>query len=86
MNIIVNKKTGKILYGPEVVTRGFIFEKEYEHIIGEMKEKVVALCTPENLADGSLNDLRNQIRTRLTKFVQERTGRKPVILAVVNQV
>lgn len=84
--IYTAKKNARILVGPEIFSRGFIFEKEYEHIIGEMKEKVVALCTPENLADGSLNDLRNQIRTRLTKFVQERTGRKPVILAVVNQV
>ena len=84
--IYTAKNDARILVGPEIFSRGFIFEKEYEHIIGEMKEKVVALCTPENLADGSLNDLRNQIRIRLTKFVQERTGRKPVILAVVNQV
>ncbi|MBQ6808838.1 MAG: RNase J family beta-CASP ribonuclease [Firmicutes bacterium] len=82
----VKKNTARILSGPEIYTQGFIFEKNYEHIIGEMKEKVLALCSPETLADGSLNDLRNQVRSKMSKFVQERTGRKPVIMAVISQV
>ena len=84
--IYTAKKNARILSGPEIYSQGFIFEKDYEHIIGEMKEKVLALCTPENLADGSLNDLRNQVRTKLAKFVLERTGRRPVIMAVISQV
>ena len=74
----------KLVAGPDILTRGFIFEKEYEHIIGEMKEKVVALSTPERLADSNINDLRNQIRSQLSKFVIERTGRRPVIMVAVS--
>ena len=79
-------KTPKILSEPEINTRGFIFEKEYEHIIVEIKEKVTALCTEERLRDGSLHDLRNQIRSAVGKLVLERTGRRPVIMAAVNEV
>ena len=79
-------KTPKILSEPEVNTRGFIFEKDYEHIIVEIKEKVTALCTEERLRDGSLHDLRNQIRSAVGKLVLERTGRRPVIMAAVNEV
>ncbi|MCR4962733.1 MAG: ribonuclease J [Firmicutes bacterium] len=89
--IIVNlvysrKKEPHILYGPEIISRGFIFEKEYEHIIGEAKEKVAALCTDQRLTDGSLYDLRNQLRSVLGRFVLERTGRRPVIIDVINEV
>lgn len=79
-------KRARILLGPEISSRGFIFEKEYEHIIGEMKEKVVALCTAERLTDGNLNDLRNQVRAVLSRFVMERTRRKPVIMTVISEV
>ena len=75
-----------MLLGPEIYSRGFIFEKEYEHIISEMKNKVAALCTPERLADGSLHDLQNQVRSGISRFVLERTGRRPVVMAVVSEV
>lgn len=87
VNLVYTKKTKPhILVGPEIISRGFIFEKEYEHIIGEAKEKVAALCTDERLIDGSLHDLRNQLRSVLSRFVQERTGRKPAIIEIVNEV
>ncbi|NLF80570.1 MAG: ribonuclease J, partial [Clostridia bacterium] len=63
--IYTKQKKPRIIAGPEIYSRGFIFEKEYEHIIGEMKEKAVALCTPEKLADGNIHDLRNQMRNTL---------------------
>lgn len=84
--IYTKQKTPRILSGPEIYSQGFIFEKEYEHIISEMKEKVVALCTPEKLSDGNLHDLRNQMRSVLSKYVVERTGRRPVIMAVICEV
>ena len=85
MNYSRQKKC-RIVNGPEIYTRGFIFEKEYEHIIGEMKEKVVAICTAEHLAEINPHDLGNQIRSSLAKYVLERTGRKPMIMALVSQV
>lgn len=84
--IYTKQKRPRILAGPEIYSQGFIFEKEYEHIIGEMKEKVVAICTPERLSDGSLHDLRNQVRSVLSRYVVERTGRRPVIMAVICEV
>ena len=84
--IYTKQKKPRILAGPEIYSQGFIFEKEYEHIISEMKEKVVAICTPERLSDGNLHDLRNQMRSVLSRYVVERTGRRPVIMAVICEV
>ena len=89
INMVYTKakgKTPKILCEPEIYTRGFIFEKDYEHIIVEIKEKVTAICTEERLRDGSLHDLRNLVRSAVGKMVLERTGRRPVIMAALNEV
>ncbi len=86
VNIIVNKKTGKILYGPEVVTRGFIFEKESEHIIDEARNKVNSICT-KNSENGSTDwhGVRGQIRSNLSRFLFDRIGRRPIVLPVITE-
>lgn len=84
--VYTRKKGVRVLAGPEIFSRGFIFEKEYEHIIGEIKEKVAGLCTEEKLANGSNYDLCNQVRSVLARYLQERTGRRPVILPIITEV
>jgi ribonuclease J len=87
MYMVFTRKNGvRILAGPEVFSRGFIFEKEYEHIIEEIKEKVTGLCTKENLTDGNTYDLSNRVRSALARFLLERTGRRPVILPIITEV
>jgi ribonuclease J len=84
--VFTRKKDVRILAGPEIFSRGFIFEKDYEHIIDEIKEKVADLCTMENLTEGSTYDLSNRVRTTLARFLLERTGRRPVILPIITEV
>ena len=85
VNIVVDKLTNKILAGPEIFSRGFIFEKEYEHIIEEVREKTLALCTSgdERIEWGAV---RGQIRNALAKMLFDRTGRRPVILPILTEV
>ena len=84
--VFTRKDSVRILAGPEIFSRGFIFEKEYEHIIGEIKERVTGLCTAEDLAEGKTYDLSNRIRGALARFLLERTGRRPVILPIITEV
>jgi ribonuclease J len=87
MHMVFTRKEGaRILTGPEIFSRGFIFEKEYEHIIDEIKEKVAALCTAKTLTDSSTYDLSNRVRASLARFLLERTGRRPVILPILTEV
>jgi len=87
VNIVLSsKKPGKILYGPEIFSRGFIFEKEYEHIIDEARKKVASICTKEILSEGDLNVARAQIRSSLSRFLVDRTGRRPIVLPVLTEV
>lgn len=87
VNIVYSKKNGKILSGPEIFSRGFIFEKEYEHIIGEARKRVVSICT-KNTKDGKIdwNAVRGQIRSNLSHFLFDRMGRRPIVLPVFTEV
>ncbi len=84
--VFTTRKNSKILAGPEIISKGFIFEKEYEHIIDEAKEKVLSLCTPESLAEVNINELRGAMRTTLGKLFIERIGRRPVIIPIITKV
>ncbi len=84
--VFTKRKNCKVLAGPEIISKGFIFEKDYEHIIDEAKQKVMGLCTPESLAEANINDLRNLVRTTLSKLFMERIGRRPVVIPIITQV
>ncbi|MBQ3112085.1 MAG: ribonuclease J [Firmicutes bacterium] len=75
-----------LLVGPEITSRGFIFEREYEHIIDEIKEKVAEVLTPNQLSDCHVNDLRQQVRVCVERYITKRTGRRPIVVPVINEI
>ena len=87
INIVVNKNNGKITLGPEIFSRGFIFEKEYEHIIEEAREKIISICA-RNEEQGKIdwNAARNQLRNNLGRFLFDQTGRRPIVLPIITEV
>lgn len=83
VNILTDKKNGKLLQAPEIVTKGFIFEKEYEHIIDEVREKIVALCSDSVKNDW--NAAKGVIKNSVSKLLFDRTGRRPCIFVFVSE-
>lgn len=82
--VSIDKRTGVILAGPEIVSRGFVYMKESENLMEEAKTKVIATletCAEQNL--GESNTLKTQVREVLSGFLWERTRRRPMILPVV---
>lgn len=83
----IDKKTKKILAGPEILTRGFIYVKENIDIIKESerisKEVIEENLTPENT---NFNKIKTGIRDRLGKYLYKETECKPMILIVVQEV
>ena len=87
INIIVDKKSSRVLLGPEIFSRGFIFEKEYEHIIEEAREKIISVCTKsEDQGRIDWNTVRNQIRNNLGRYLFDHTGRRPIVLPIITEV
>ena len=85
INIDVNKK--ELLIKPNVTTRGFVLVNENADLIKEIENKISEIVTNE-LKKNTYNflDLKNQIILELHPFINELTGRNPIILPVIMEV
>ncbi len=83
----VDKQTKKILVGPEVTTRGFIYVKDSLEMIEEIKRislSIIEKNTSPNYVD--YNQIKNEIREELSKYFYHETECKPMIIAVIQEV
>ncbi|MEX0789154.1 MAG: ribonuclease J, partial [Actinomycetota bacterium] len=85
--VTIDSYNGDILAGPDVISRGFVFEDESSEFLEEARQVVREAL--HNLADHEISDptaVRRKIRKALGSFVWKRTGRRPIILPVVTEV
>ena len=83
----MNKKTKKILAGPEILTRGFIYVKDSTEIVNKIKEicsKVITDNTYPNYID--YTKIKNTIREELSNYLFNATGNKPMIITVMQEI
>jgi ribonuclease J len=82
--VTVDSQTGKVLTGPEIITRGWVYAPEAEELLDEACD-TVASAVEAALADGVRNveQLEREVRRAAGKFVSERTRRRPMIVPVV---
>ena len=83
----LNKKTKKIIAGPEILTRGFIYVKDSTELINKMKsmvEKIIIDNTHDNHVDYS--KIKTTTRDTLSKFLSEQAGNKPMIISVLQEI
>ena len=83
----LSKKTKEILVGPEVTTRGFIYVKDSQEMIKEIKRialEIIERNVTPNYID--YNKIKVEIREELSKYLYQETECKPMIIAVVQEV
>ena len=83
----LSKKEKQILVGPEIMTRGFVYEKESNEILEECKKisiETIETNTYNNYAD--YVKIRNEIREKVGAYLYKETGCKPVILTVIQEI
>jgi ribonuclease J len=83
----IDRNTGRVVAGPDVVTKGFVPEEESAELIEGSKQRILeALAeaqTGEHLAE--VATLRDEIRQSVSSYLYERTKRRPVVLPVLMQ-
>ncbi|AQS52923.1 Ribonuclease J 2 [Jeotgalibaca dankookensis] len=82
--ITISRRQGKILSGPEIISRGFVYMKVSEDLIknsAEIARKVVE----DNLKNKDFEwaTLKQEIRDSLSRYLFEETKRRPVILPII---
>ena len=85
--IAMDNKTKKIVAGPDVFSRGFVYVKESEELLEGARENVAGVL--EGLRQKKISDwitIKNNVRDSISKFLWEKTGRRPMILPVIMEV
>jgi ribonuclease J len=82
--VTVDVKTGGILVGPEVITRGWVYAPEAEPLLSECAE-AVERAVKEAFGTGAtdIEALQKVVRRAAGRFVNESTKRRPMIVPVV---
>lgn len=80
--VAIDEVDGEIIYGPEIISRGFVYIRDSEDLINRARDVV------ENLLKKRVPTqvLENKIRDALTTFTYKEMGRRPMILPLVMEV
>ena len=85
--VTVDAKSGEVLTGPEIITRGWVYAPEAEDLLEEAKQAVLAgIKEGTDKGGADYETVRRHARQALGRFVNERTRRRPMIVPVVMEV
>jgi ribonuclease J len=79
--------SGTLVSGPDVVSRGFVYVREAEGLIEELRR--VATDTVYDCMDNDIKDwsnIKSKVRDDVSKFIYDRTKRSPMILPIIMEV
>ncbi|WP_305177740.1 ribonuclease J [Faecalibaculum rodentium] len=83
----LDAKTKKIVNGPDIQTRGFIYLRDSEYITAECT-KIMEDIIRENVEQKKYENLetRSQIRDKVSKYLFKTTGKRPMVLPVILEI
>lgn len=83
VSLVLDAETGSVLHGPEMISRGFVFEQQLSHVLEDAK------CLVLDELETSLHStsrLRENIRTSLRRFFRRVLERDPVVVPVISEI
>ena len=83
----VDADEGTIISGPDIISRGFVYVRESEELMDEVRELVKKVLN-DTLSSGATewNQMKSGVKDALSKYLYTKTKRKPMILPVIMNV
>lgn len=78
---------GHVISGPDIVSRGFVYVRESEELLDEVREKCLAIL--EDFAEQNVHEwgiIKNRIKDDVAKLIAQKTRRSPMILPILQEV
>lgn len=85
--VTISKEDGKILAGPDIISRGFVYVRESEDLMDGAKnviKDVLNICEEKNIKEWAY--LKNNIKENLKEYLYIKTKRNPMILPIIMEV
>ena len=80
----VDANSREIIAGPDIVSRGFVYVRESEEMMEEVR-RIAAGAINQCLDSGSFDwyEIKNRVKDGITRYLYNRTKRKPMILPII---
>ncbi|NMA86737.1 MAG: ribonuclease J [Tissierellia bacterium] len=85
--VTMSKQDGKVIAGPDIISRGFVYVRESEDLMEEARtvvRDVLTECEKKNITDWAT--LKSNIRDALRAFIYGKIKRNPMILPIIMEV
>ena len=85
--VTMSRQDGKVIAGPDIISRGFVYVRESEDLMEEARtvvRDVLTECEKRNITDWAT--LKSNIRDALRSFIYEKIKRNPMILPIIMEV
>ena len=85
--VTVDATTGVVIAGPDIVSRGFVYVKEAEALMEELRtisQMALDRCSVENLRDW--NSLKSAIKGDVSDYLFKKTKRSPMVLPIIMEI
>lgn len=83
----IDKRTGRFLKNPDIISRGFIYLRENKEIVEEMRKKMKAILGRIPRKQSLDSDyVKGLVRDQIGQFVYNKTKRRPMILPVIIEI
>lgn len=79
----VDRDEAKLVSGPDIISRGFIYVRENEDIIDNTRDLTRQILSESDLSGENWPDLKNRIKDELHRFIFEKIKRNPMILPII---
>ena len=83
----IDAQSGKVVSGPDIVSRGFVYVRESEALMDEARDLVyntLEECARNHVRDWS--GMKQSIKDELSRFLYQKTRRSPMILPIIMEV
>lgn len=84
--VTLDRQTGQVLKNPDIISRGFIYLKESQEILNDIRRRIRGIVGRIPRHDQDPDYLKTVFRDQISQFIYTKTYRRPMILPVVIEV
>jgi ribonuclease J len=83
---VIDKQTRKIKNSPDIISRGFIYLRESQMMLTEVRKKVMEIISQSAKKRKETKEIKAELKSKIESFLFSKTGRRPIVLPVVIEV
>ena len=81
--LTVDKKSGKIIASPDIISRGFVVLSENKDLMNDLRSEIF-LAVNQRFKRIDKDRFKNEIKDHVSQFAYNKTGHSPIVIVVVN--